>query len=67
VALTPFAQQRRQRLPQAEVVEGGWAEVDGGAVDRLPPAVESAVYRIVQEALTNVLKHARAATVSVSV
>ena len=32
---------------------------------RLPPAIETALYRIIQEALTNVARHASAANVSV--
>ncbi len=51
----------------------GWAERSGVAVDfhstgldaeRLPSLLETALYRIVQEGLTNVLKHAQARRVS---
>lgn len=38
-----------------------------GLEERLPPAVETAVYRIVQESLTNIARHAQAQTVSVLV
>ena len=41
-------------------------DLEAGAIsDRLPPEVETAIYRIVQESLTNVVKHSQAHRVSV--
>jgi PAS domain S-box-containing protein len=40
--------------------------VDGSPGGRLPTPIETALYRIVQEALTNVTKHARATRVSIA-
>jgi signal transduction histidine kinase len=60
-------------VPALERLTEGFAEHTGIAVDleasaiteRLPTEVETAIYRIVQESLTNVVKHARAERVSV--
>jgi signal transduction histidine kinase len=60
-------------VPALERLTTGFAEHTGIAVDleagaitdRLPPEVETAIYRIVQEALTNAAKHAEASRVSV--
>ncbi|MGB9112711.1 MAG: sensor histidine kinase [Acidimicrobiales bacterium] len=41
--------------------------IDEAAVQRIPPLVELAVYRIVQEALTNVVKHASAQTATIEI
>ena len=40
-------------------------DVDSLGVERLPPEVETTIYRVVQEALTNAAKHAQATRVSV--
>ena len=40
---------------------------EGGGVVRLDPPLESTIYRLVQEALTNVVKHARAERVDLEV
>ncbi|HEX5468713.1 MAG TPA: GAF domain-containing sensor histidine kinase [Gaiellaceae bacterium] len=58
--------------PALERLTSGFAEQTGIEVqlqsqlgERLPGDVETVLYRIVQEALTNVVKHARAAHVSI--
>ena len=43
------------------------AQFEARIGERLPPEIETALYRIVQEALTNIAKHARATTISVLV
>ena len=62
-------------VPALERLTSGFAESTGISVEleaglgeeRLEPEIETALYRIVQEALTNVVKHARARRVSVVV
>jgi signal transduction histidine kinase len=54
----------------ARMVTGAGLEVDvevAGAARPLPGAVDLTAYRIVQESLTNVVRHAQASTASVSV
>ena len=64
-ALEALLDRRRQHTGLAVTMDLELPElVDGGG---LPPALESTIYRLVQEALTNVVKHARARSARVAV
>jgi signal transduction histidine kinase len=73
VELRPKALDDFGLVPALERLTETFAEQSGISVefqahlgdDRLPAEVETALYRIVQEALTNVVKHAQAQNVSV--
>jgi signal transduction histidine kinase len=72
VDLRPTALDDFGLVPALERLTHSFAESTGIRVEfqstvaeRLPPEVETALYRIVQESLTNVVKHARASSVSV--
>jgi two-component system, NarL family, sensor histidine kinase DevS len=75
VELRPKALDDFGLVPALERLAEAFGESSGIAIDveanldepRFPPEVETALYRIAQEALTNVAKHARAEHVSVVV
>jgi signal transduction histidine kinase len=75
VELRPKALDDFGLVPALERLGEAFSEQTGIAVDvqpnldsaRLPPEIETALYRIVQEALTNVAKHSGASRVSVVV
>ena len=64
IGLAPAIESLGQRLAAVEGLEVGVQVEVGG---RLDPELETTVYRIVQEALSNIAKHARAETVKVQV
>jgi signal transduction histidine kinase len=72
VELRPTALDDFGLVPALERLLATFSESTGIATDleaplqeRLPPELETALYRIVQEALTNIVKHARATRVSI--
>jgi signal transduction histidine kinase len=64
LGLVPALQFLAQGVTQRSGIE---IVVQGSTPERLSPLVETALYRSVQEALTNVTKHARASSVIVQV
>jgi signal transduction histidine kinase len=66
-ALTALAERMRDRCDLDVVLQVDLAFDSGRAQQRLTTAIEATVYRLVQEALTNVFKHAHASHVKVQV
>ncbi|HTG34027.1 MAG TPA: GAF domain-containing protein, partial [Thermoanaerobaculia bacterium] len=67
LGLQPAIESLASRVAAVEGLEVE-SEVSLGAEDeRLPPELETAVFRLVQEALTNVVKHARAERVTIEI
>ena len=73
LALRPISLDEQGLLATLNNYIADWSKQAQVAVDlhsrglgklRLPPQIETAIYRIVQEALTNVLRHAQARSVS---
>ena len=60
--LTPALERLRETFAEQT---GMRVELVSQIRERLPPDVETALYRIVQEALTNIVKHAQASVVSI--
>ena len=60
--LTPALERLRETFSQQT---GMRVELESRIGERLPADVETALYRIVQEALTNIVKHAQASTISI--
>jgi len=56
----------REHLAHCEREHGLAFELAAEVAERLPAAVETALFRIVQEAVNNVLRHAQAQQVSVT-
>jgi PAS domain S-box-containing protein len=63
LGLVPALRWYLNRLAQRLPIEISFEATDGR--DRLPPQLETAIYRIVQEALTNITRHAQASRVHV--
>jgi signal transduction histidine kinase len=60
-ALEQFVTEFRQQSGiEVEFITTGFVDDEGGAHERLAVEVETTIYRVVQEALTNVARHARA-------
>lgn len=65
LGLIPALEQYIETFSEQHGIPIEFETVELAPEDRLPPEVETALYRIVQEALTNVIRHARATHVDI--